>query len=400
MPDESGFNAQFVPRKEVTISDTKPGNPKEGDWWYDSSASAMKFYDGSTFVQPKGMTGSERALVLSILNNVADNTFENNMIEENYDDVLFDIFVDEEKISSKTDAEVVTGSEGLLRATGTPDSFEDGDISGWTGNTGTFSAGTSSPSPQQGDNYGKIDTDGNKPTVTRSFGTDVKPSSISWWFYYSDCDNSDAEILFRDTNGNRVLGCSGGESSWGVNDNNTGVTIASSEGNIAWNGVSTNGEWVEIVITNIDFDNGTFDGEIKDANGNVKASATGESMLNNAAIRDVQIRHNTISSGEVVGFDLSTTGVGGATVSSASITSTTKSLGFTPSNVIVEHTGLFDGSVSYDISDSSGNTKTVSSSEVGTEVSVNFDDGDVSIKPSIDASNGQVMLRDYAVYFV
>lgn len=54
-----GYESNFVPRKEVTISDTQPVNPKEGDWWFDSSSEQMKYYNGSSWIVPGNKIDNE-----------------------------------------------------------------------------------------------------------------------------------------------------------------------------------------------------------------------------------------------------------------------------------------------------------------------------------------------------
>lgn len=405
MSSESGFNSQFVPRKEVTVSNTQPGNPKEGDWWYDTGANSMKFYTGSEFKVPEGMTDSETNRFLKLVNEAAKARYAADSASLNMDDIFYDVFTDESKISSKTDVVTSTGTSGSLEINKFIETFESGGFtennwtldenSGITVETqqstvknGSYAAKVSSPGTNDGDKM----LNKNKDLVP----SDADGETFSFWFRSTSGGLNFNNGPFA---GVRSGGSKAGTIRTDANDTGDLAVDTDTQGeNLLLSNASTD-TWYQFFI-DIDETNNELTFRLEDDSGTQKGSAT--VSYGGGAIDEIYIGCRDAGSSSFnyyfddVGFSTGTT--------TGSATTTSKSLDFTPSKVrITDERSLDSGAtIEYTVKDGNGNTKTITESDLGSEIAVDFTGSSITmdIDFSVNSEGDEAKLKEYGVLFV
>jgi hypothetical protein len=155
------------------------------------------------------------------------------------------------------------------------------------------------------------------------------------------------------------------------------------------------GTWHKFELRNIDWSND----QIKEVKFNGETLDTNVAFQNSGSAVDyLRVNRSDITGSSGYWDDL------GSSYTSGSITSTQKTLNFTPSKVLVEQeatSGLDVDELEYIISDSNNNSVKVQQDEIGTEKSFAADNGDVTVDINIGKNgSGQNKIKDYGVMFV
>ena len=332
----------------------------------------------------------------------AQQDFVNTQRELGYDDGLFDIFRDTSKIASQNNVAVNTldggdadGVSYLLRNE-TPqtiniDDFEDGDILGWSGDTGSFSADNTDPISGDYSIKSEVNDDAvvaESPSVTES-------SAPIW-------------VSLR-------IGSK-------LNEINDGVEItvlySSSmelgslrfidDGNIEWTG----GDGQNTLVTDFweagqvyqvkfvpDYNEYTVDVYLNGTQ--IGSGLTPSRELSGVTYLELLNDTNTGGGSRSVWFD--NIAISNGEAATGNLLSTTKDLGFTPTTAVVsDEVDLNNGSLDYTIEDGNSNTVNISRSELDTEVDISsLTSSVISIQANLSSSNGENTpeLYSYAAYF-
>jgi hypothetical protein len=137
------------------------------------------------------------------------NAVEHNNTALGTDDAIYDIFADESKVFSSSkvlirDVENINDEDGTVKIGNVVDDFE-GNLNGWSGDTGVISL-TTSPSPPQGSQILQFDQSGTSATVTSlSFFSSGTKVLFYWRQDYAFADTGDqSEITFLNGNDNEI----------------------------------------------------------------------------------------------------------------------------------------------------------------------------------------------------
>lgn len=335
-------SSPIAQRYVVVQSQQPPGF--EGQIWVDTSS-------GNTTYQYKNGSWEEISLDgdifkerdLELIADIAEARYGASVGQENYDDVFYDVFVDQSKISSSNNAGITTGTNGQIDLTA-------------AGN------GVTRPS------------DDNTLNNNSDYGIRINPNE----------DLTQLDI--------RISGNASGFSTMYVEDE-SGTQSIDVTSKSAGDTVSVTGSWSSGTKYAIYFNESMTHGYY----GSPSWPYNGDKV-------DIVIGHQNGGdySGRAYNFDKVT---GYSRSSSGSITSTQKSLGFTPSNLIIQQDADIpaDEDITYDINDNSGNTVTVTQSEVGSEIDASsLADGDITVDVNLSSSDGndQPTLYEYGVMFV
>lgn len=273
-------------------------------------------------------TGDYNELMLQILNDIAENKYANSLNADSFDELFVDPFVDQSLIASSNNINITTGKNGEIKlktGIGSTSSVTQDD-------TVSFVTDTNAGMKFKANN----DLDGIKATTGPNTENYNNVQII----------DSNSNVLAEKTGLNGTTNQTFEFTGLNLQSGNTYYVIADNEGN----------DW-------------SYDEYL---------SGTSE---NSATSTDIDITGNNGSRGgstDVFVFG-SITAIKGH-VQSGTITSTTKNLGYTPSAFIVQEDSTITSGedVQFTFSDNSGNSKTISQSQIGEEVSVNFGDGDIT----------------------
>jgi len=368
------------------VQDTTPSTPNDGDVWLDTSLSppVVKVYDESvdSFVQSRGVRNLDAPVSEAdasaevkthdtrFVREMSRLFFDRSLDALNFSDGLFEIFEDTADIST-TSTINKTGPNGQVSVSG-PNPF---DISGAV----TFEASriTSATDPRAG----TFNDDGTRFYVADFGGGRVFQRDLSTPFDITTAGASERQAT--DDKPTDVL----------FNDTGTEMYVPSREAGFRKFSLDTafditTASFGSVILNTQDFKNRGFD------------FADNGSKLYELGADTKKIYEYDLSTA----FDPST----------ASFTGNNLALeGTQPTGITVSNTGekiiTVDGDsnnqrllqYNYDITDSSGNTVTVTDSEVGTEVGVSaLTDGSLTVKANLDNPNTpENALRDFAVYF-
>lgn len=344
----------------VVVQDTQPASPFEGQIWVDSTTSeTYQFKQGSfSKISLDGSKLKERHLTL--VNDIAEARYSAGASQENMDEVFYDVFVDTSKISSSNKVVISTGNNGNITIQENIESFETnfGDLTIFSGS------------------FSRTTTDSN----TGSYS--VEP------------DNSGTIDEMRlPLNGEEITSLkynikNGGQDNIRIYAQDGSIIGPNSKMSIL---LPNTTEWHEIEIK-LDWSTGEWELLL---NGATDGTGTFDTTKNPDYLQFY------MDSGS--GTYIDDVGTAPYIPQNPELVSTTKNLEFTPSQVLVQEESDLpaDTGIKYVISDSSGNSETIQPSQVGTEVSVSFNDGDISIKV-IPLNDGTTYptLEEYGVLFV
>lgn len=330
-----GFESNFIPRKEVVTSDSKPTNTFEGLWWFDTTNNSIKYYNGTEFITP----GNDLTNIYEFMNDAAAtqerHDLELSINSWNYDDGFIDIFWDKSKISSSSNVNITTGSNGNVKL----------------------------PTKASSD----LNSNGYTNSNSYDRGVTINPNEAISNIEYTVATGCSglSRALVVDNSGN-ILG------------SKTGVSAGDT-----------------VTFTGLNLSSGSDYHLVVDDQGNswTYAGASQSFPVTNSAFDITQSVYDAKRTGN---FGTSTsnayaiTGVTRPGSTSGSVTHTRKDLGFTPSKLVAnpEYDSSSTGeSVEMVVSDNSGNSVTLTESDFETEFSVNFSDGNIQIEPQL-AGNG------------
>lgn len=334
----------------------------------------------------KGMTDAEMETRLEMINDISESKFAAGLNIDSFEGLQFDSFVDESKISSSSNIRVKTGTNGFLELSGEfdVDDFEDGVDSGWSGDTGNLSAQTNFVlNGSQSGNF----SSGNQDIEIAFTGINKsKDFQINLRADNQTGDGSDT-IAIR------------------LNTFSIGAIEFYGNGDINfYNGSYNNiGSWeankTYKLRFKLDYSNNKAEIII---NGESKGIFDFKSSVSKLA--DITVANRTDFSGESVNLYLDNIGTEIINLStSGSIVSTTKNLSYTPSAVQVQQKADIpsSGDIEFIAKDSSGNTKRITQSDLGSDVPLSFADGNVSIKIEETGDGTDTpTLKEYGVEWV
>ncbi|MFB6144677.1 MAG: hypothetical protein ABEJ98_05190 [Candidatus Nanohaloarchaea archaeon] len=106
LPDVTSLSGFPLPASDVpAVTGLDPGTMASGEF--------LRF-DGSSLVGGTVDLSGLRQRDLELLADIAENRYANSLAQENYDSVLFDVFVDSSKIASSSSLNVKTGQNGNM----------------------------------------------------------------------------------------------------------------------------------------------------------------------------------------------------------------------------------------------------------------------------------------------
>lgn len=333
---------------------------------------------------------SEEFSIMDAINNefavrIAQNEFENNISKLNYDGGFFITYVNKNKISSNSNISVTTGTKGkisLQKTYNLIEGLEDGNTTNWTGDTGSFTAQTGTVI--SGTYSGELNAYDDQKKVTYEGISTSKNVEISVQAPYTLGGNDFILVGVMGDTGNFYTYCELKLRQDGkviVRGNDTGETWSGGETHKVrfepdFNNNETDVYFNNVLVAeNVDFD----------PNDNVSGTTEGVRFTNdtfdsgadyNAYIDDIQEPQGFVSSGNIttVEFDLS------------------NELSEAPNTVVLSDTRQLpdDATIEYLLEDSDGKTKTLTESDVDTEVDVsNFTSAKVTCKITLYASSDQ-----------
>lgn len=301
-----------------------------------------------------------------------------------FDDVLY------KKTALKTNVGVTTGTGGnvkLIKERVIFDDFEDNDIQGWTGETGSFTASTTDAI--SGTYSGVLSADGGNKEVELPLN-DVKPSEFEFTVKLdkktSATSNFDSVRIEIKDSGNFLLLLR-------FLDGDDTIDLFAGRDIRIQNGWSAN-EAYRLVLSNIDYVEETFDYEVtRLSDGTVLGSGSTEFVGSCQHIGNIKFSNDAQSNRDAIIDDIK--GKGGF-FSSGSVTSVkfdlSNDLAQAPNTVVLSDTRQLpdDSTIEYVLEDANGNTKTLTQADVDTEVDIsNFTSPKISVKTKLFANTSQ-----------
>lgn len=357
------------------------GTPPDGEW---------------IIVDNNGeMTAGKQLINLSetqleLINDIAQNRFAQGLNASSFDQIFYDIFVDESKIAQASNINISTGQNGAITLTEPKiDGFEDGDYTNDPEWTESFDQDTL--------------TVQNNVVYEGNYALKLKDSQIELVEDLSPQGNTiTAQVYLNSKVGDLEF----------FNWNNGGLdeVIVKSNGsggldlktnNSSENAVSDypTSEWIKIIL---EFDNsGNVSLTLEDSSGNQLGDTNFIPWSNISNFDRLRLRNNTLNE---IFYDNIQYGKRRTYPSNGTVTSTTIDKGFTPSSLQIDadiETGP-DTTVSVKAYDGNGNTVQFSESELGTEKTVSFSDSTFQTDVELSTQNGSKtpIVNDYGLKVV
>jgi hypothetical protein len=357
----------------------------------DGSVNDAQSLQGRNPEDLKGMNESEKSTRLAVLNDIAELRAGQSMDVDDYNRIFVDAFVDQSLISNQTNVNLSTGVNGSVSLGQKILGFEKDSLDA---NWQDFEAeGLDAFSISSSESYSgnksvvasSTNSDAFLPEIIRDFGIESKPSKLQGAFRINGSGTPpDVGFQMRDSSGNVLLAAqmSPGSDLFNINKE-TGVK----------NGGDFN-QWFFVEFRNIDYENSTgdiyVDGDLikEDAEfENNNASGYQELVLIGPYNQDANSYVDDVTIPDLV--------------ESGSISSTVKSVESVSETIQIYQDAELNGQdIQYVINDGDGNTETITQSEVGESISVNFTGTNMSIDVEFtgDGTNS-AMLNEYGVDF-